>query len=223
MKYSVEELKKLEKYERKRGIDYFKFGSRKSRILLSVTYIIWLYMITMVLFYIAGYTLGIFEIGAPNYTWSASFITMLVTAGISLLMPIAYWVVAIVEHFNLRKKDSDYILLFSLNVTATKIIKLVTIAVNLITVPILFVQFIGLCRVDGIKLSSGSSYIREYDEGYFGLHKFFYWRHGVPMIIVLILIVVLFVLFFRERFIMHRERTKIAENEDNYKIIKDDE
>lgn len=94
--------------------------------------------------------------------------------------------------------------------------KLAAFITNIITVPVLASVFIRLTEVGG---NSYSSDVSEVDFGLLGLKKLFYWRHGIPMIIVMVTFIWLAVIIIRERTIIKRELAKIANNEYEPQII----
>lgn len=201
-KISAEDMAKIDKYEYKRGINYTRPGDKSYNITLAFAFVIWLFMAAMVTFYVIGYLLGIRDGGnLPDnpYKWDAYFITMFTVYLIMMLTPFVYLAVSIISHFAEGFKHS------------AAFIKVAMLAVNIIVIPILFVQFAMISKIDGIPLSNER--ITDYDPGYFGLHKFFYWRHALPMIAVFIMFGVLVYIFFNDRVNKLKTYKKIAEKE----------
>ena len=99
-------------------------------------------------------------------------------------------------------------------------LKLTGIYMNLIANIVLFISFAKLLLVSG---NNSVNTVTEYDAGIFGLKKIFYWRHGVPIFLLSVLLILLAFLIIRERLIMKREFIKISENEYKSEIISDNE
>lgn len=102
------------------------------------------------------------------------------------------------------------VLLFSLPAYAFKY-RLTAIFINIAAVIASFIAFAGITKVDDSASNSGG--ITEYDPGLFGLKKMFYWRHGIPIIIVFVISLILVKIIIKERMIVKRECEIISHNE----------
>ena len=72
-------------------------------------------------------------------------------------------------------------------------------------------------------VSMAGSTISEYDEGVFGLKRIFYWRHGIPMAVVVICLILLSFIIIRERTTLKKEYDIITKNNYQPQILKDNE
>lgn len=123
--------------------------------------------------------------------------------------------------------DNDFItvlcafavIFFSVLIYAFKL-KLPAFFANIAAIPVMAIGFINKTKVGNY--SSGSD-VSEYDPGFLGLKKIFFWRHGIPMLIVFVVCIVLAVIVLRERTIRKKEFNKISENEYKSQIVSDDE
>lgn len=215
MRYSSADLEKIEKYEYKRGINYIKFGDRSYNRIIAVTFLFWFYMMAMVSLYVLGFYMGIrdyADVENSPYKWTPYYITMLVTTAVTLLTPVLYATFGIIAHNSAAFK-----------LKLLRPFRLALIAINAVTTPILFVQFAMISLNDGVPLSGTTSAITDPSEGFLGLKRLFYLRHGIPMLFVFVLCVVLIWLYLRQRYKMKKVFEKITKNEENYKIINDDE
>lgn len=141
------------------------------------------------------YVLGTFiTVSAGNGEYNNVFVTVLTTFFVSLLSILLY---------ALRFRVSAF-------------------AVNICAAVISAIAFMGITRV-GDSISNAGAVITEFDQGYFGLRKMFYWRHGIPIALVLVLFSVLIIITVREKVIRKKEITLISENNYEPKIIADDE
>lgn len=101
-------------------------------------------------------------------------------------------------------------------------LKIPFFAVNIAFAVANFISFAGICGVDDSVTSAGST-ITEYDQGYFGLKKMFYWRHGIPVILLVIIFSVLIFIIVRERIIIKKEYELISKNTYESQILSDGE
>ena len=147
-----------------------------------------------------------------QYKWTPHYITMLVTTAVTLLTPVLYATFGIIAHHSAPFK-----------LKFLRPFRLALIAINAVTTPILFVQFAMISLNDGVPLSGTTSEITDLSEGFLGLKRLFYLRHGIPMLFVFVLCVVLIWLYLRQRYKMKKVFERITKNEENYKIINDDE
>ena len=99
-------------------------------------------------------------------------------------------------------------------------LKLPAFFVNIAAIPVMAIGFINKTRIGDYSSGSGVS---EYDPGFLGLKKIFFWRHGIPMFIVFAVCVILVVIVLRERIILKKELNSISENEYKSQIVSDDE
>lgn len=180
MKYSCEDLKKIYRYEEKRGIRYAKSDGKLYKFLLLFGFLSWLWMVTFELIYILGQAFLISE-GVAKF--DNVFITLLVSFTVTILAILVY--------------------AFKFRVTA--------FAVSIVSGITSALSFARITRV-GDSVSSAGGTISEFDHGYFGLRKIFYWRHGIPVLLVTVLFASLIVIIVRERRIMKREYEAITEN-----------
>lgn len=180
MKYSCEDLKKIYRYEEKRGIRYAKSDGKLYKFLLLFGFLSWLWMATTELLYILGKTL---LISGGSGKIDNVFIALLVSLVLIALSVLFY--------------------ALRLRVTA--------FAVSIIGGVLSVLSFARITRV-GDSVSSAGGTISEFDQGYFGLRKIFYWRHGIPVLLVTVLFASLIVIIVRERRIMKREYEAITEN-----------
>ena len=100
-------------------------------------------------------------------------------------------------------------------------LKLIALFMNIASIPVMAIGFINKTRISD-SYSSGSG-VSEYDPGFLGLKKIFFWRHGIPMLIVFVVCLILAVIIIRERFILKKEFNKISENEYKSEILSQDE
>lgn len=100
--------------------------------------------------------------------------------------------------------------------------KAVAFLINLTTLPILAMAFVKQTLTSGNSISSKYG-VSEFDYGLFGLRKIFYWRHGIPMFIVLVICIWLLVITARERKIIRNEFEKINNDEYRSQIISKNE
>ena len=101
-------------------------------------------------------------------------------------------------------------------------LKIAFFVTNIITAVLTFIMFAGITGVDDSVTSAGST-ISEYDQGYFGLKRLFYWRHGIPAVLLILLFAVIIFVKIRERRIMKKEYTAIKNNKYEPQIIAGDE
>lgn len=99
--------------------------------------------------------------------------------------------------------------------------KLIGLLINVVAIPVLAASFIRISLVSGSAGSSVSS-ITEYDPGVFGIKKMFFWRHGIPMFIVVAICIVMVIIIVRERIIMKKEYNAIMNNCYSSEIIAPD-
>lgn len=100
--------------------------------------------------------------------------------------------------------------------------KVSAFAINIVTAIVSAVSFISITKVSDSFDSPGTA-ISEFDQGYFGLKKLFYWRHGIPIVLVVVLSVWLIVITLREKSIIKKEFQIISKNEYHPQIIENDE
>ena len=93
---------------------------------------------------------------------------------------------------------------------------------NFVTAVITFILFAGITGVDDSITSAGST-ITEYDQGYFGLKRLFYWRHGIPAVLLILFFAVAVFIIFKERKILKKEFDIIKKNKYKPQIISNDE
>lgn len=180
MKYSCEDLKKISRYEEKRGIKYAKSGGKLYKYLLFFGFVSWLWMVATELFFLLGKS---FVISDGGERIDNVFITLLVAFAVTVLsIPV-------------------YAMRFRIAAFAASIIGGITSALS----------FARISVVDD-SISSAGSTISEFDPGYFGLKKMFYWRHGIPALLVTVLFATLIIITVRERRIMKKEYELIAGN-----------
>ena len=191
MKYSIEDLKNIEKYEEKRGIKYKKSNGRFYKITLLIACISYLWLMIMQLFYIFGRVLNIIE---GNEKIDNIFITVTVSFIVMVVAVILY--------------------AFRLKLTA--------FAVDLAGIIASALSFIKITGVNDSFSMAGST-ISEYDEGIFGLKRMFYWRHGIPMAVVVICLILLSFIIIRERTTLKKEYDIITKNNYQPQILKDNE
>lgn len=191
MKYSIEDLKNIEKYEEKRGIKYKKSNGRFYKITLFIAFISYLWLMIMQLFYIFGRVLNIIE---GNEKIDNIFITVTVSYIVMVVAVIPY--------------------AFRLKLTA--------FAVDLAGIIASALSFIKITGVNDSFSMAGST-ISEYDEGIFGLKRIFYWRHGIPMAVVVICLILLSFIIIRERTMLKKEYDIITKNNYQPQILKDNE
>ncbi len=140
---------------------------------------------------VTPYVLGNFLLAGENtHLWNNTFITVFSAFIVTLITPIVF--------------------AFGLKLTA--------FITNIFMVSVLAVVFAKLSAV-GSGASSTSTQVTEFDFGIFGLKKLFYWRHGIPMLIVLVTFIWLVVITIRERTIVKRELSTIKNNEYEPQII----
>ena len=89
--------------------------------------------------------------------------------------------------------------------------KIAFLITNITAAIVTFILFAGITGVDDSVTSAGST-ISEYDQGYFGLKRFFYWRHGIPAVLLVLLFAVIIFVKIRERRIMKKEYNLITKN-----------
>ena len=94
-------------------------------------------------------------------------------------------------------------------------LKIAAFAVNIVAAIVSAISFIGITRVDDSVSSAGST-ITEFDQGYFGLKKIFYWRHGIPIFLLIVLFSILIFIILREKHIQKKEYDLISKN--NYEL-----
>lgn len=146
------------------------------------------------MFMILAYLLGSMLITEKGKLWDAGYITVFSAFIITLLTPLAY-------------------------AFRFKLIALIT---NIITIPILAISFIRISLVDG-SISSPGSEITEFDSGFLGLKKMFFWRHGIPMLTVVAIFVWLCIIVIIERKKLKFTYDRIENNEYKPQILTDDE
>ena len=188
MKYSADDLKKIRVYEKKNGIVYESSGSILYNRLLIIGFLAWLFMMVMLLFYSLGAAILLHD---KVWNWKemqtvgkAALLVNFIGFGVLLASPVFYG--------------------FKLKLTA--------LLMNVVTVPVLFAVFVKLSLVKE-SITAASSSITEYDPGFLGLKKLFFWRHGIPMLIV-------FVCFLWVTLITINERLKLRSA---YRHIQNDE
>ena len=93
--------------------------------------------------------------------------------------------------------------------------RIIAFAVNIAGAVITCITFIGISKV-GDSISYAASTITEYDRGYFGLKKMFFWRHGIPAIFVAVTFAWLIIITIKERSVIKKEYELISKN--NYKL-----
>ena len=191
MKYSAEELKKIERYEEKRGIKYAKTGGKLYKGLFFIGILSWCYILFTSISYLIGRTFRITE-GLDSI--DNPFISISVTTAIALTSILIYV---------FRLKISYFV-------------------INIVAAVTTFISFAGICRVDD-SISSAGSTVSEYDEGFFGLKKIFYWRHGIPAFLMAIVFAILIFIILREKSIRKKELDIINKNSYEPQILKDDE
>lgn len=184
MNYSADELGKIEKYEEKRGIKYAKAGGKLYKFLAVAGIISWLYMFVMQLFYVLGKWIEIDE-GLDKAT--PGFITLVTVMSVSVIA----------------------IILFAFK---NRILKSAALFAGCVTTVLSTAYFVTISKVDD-SISSAGSTISQYDPGFLGLKKLFYWRHGIAAILVLAIFIALIVIIIRERVIIKKEFDAISQNE----------
>ena len=198
MKYSAEDLKKIRVYERKNGIVYESSGNILYNRLLIIGFLAWLFMMVMLLFYTLGASIllsdKVWKFSEMTAGRKASLIMTFAGFGILLATPVLY--------------------AFKLKLTA--------ILLNVGTVPVLFAIFVKLSLVKD-SISAAASQITEYDPGFLGLKKFFFWRHGVPMLIVFVCFLWIGYITVNERVKMRRSYRRMQNDEYTPQIVKEDE
>lgn len=134
---------------------------------------------------VSFYILGTFFLQSEvEKLWNNGFITIIGSTVIALFTPIVF--------FALR-------------------LKVTALITGVCSNFVLAASFIRISTVDGSVSTPGST-ITKYDAGFFGLKKMFYWRHGIPMAIVIVVFTWLAVIIIRERKIIRSEFEKIQNN-----------
>ena len=198
MKYSADDLKKIRVYERKNGITYESTGGILYNRLLIIGFLAWLFMMVMLLFYTLGAGIllhdKVWKYKEMLPSGKFSIIAVFIGFGILLLTPVLY--------------------AFKFRLTA--------FLLNAATIPVLFGVFVKLSLVKD-SITAATSQITEYDPGFLGLKKLFFWRHGVPMLIVFVCVTWITVIAVRERVKLRSAYRHIQNDEYTPQIVKEDE
>ncbi len=198
MKYSADDLKKIRVYEKKNGIVYESSGSILYNRLLIIGFLAWLFMMVMLLFYSLG--AGIL-LNDKVWNWKemqtvgkAALLVNFIGFGVLLASPVFYG--------------------FKLKLTA--------LLMNVVTVPVLFAVFVKLSLVKE-SITAASSSITEYDPGFLGLKKLFFWRHGIPMLIVFACFLWITLITINERLKLRSAYRHIQNDEYTPQIVDENE
>ena len=100
-------------------------------------------------------------------------------------------------------------------------LRLTALIANICVLPVLAVMFVKMTLVKNSVAAPGSE-ISEYDPGFLGIKKLFFWRHGIPMAITFVSFLIVAIIIIVEQIKTKKSYNAIANNEYTPKIVEED-